>query len=76
MPKRASLSYRQVVQLLRKHGFSKDRQEGSHQQWIGTVRGQPHIVTVIVEAKDYAPKTMKSMIRQSGLGENEWYGNE
>ena len=75
MPKRPPLSYRQVVQILRGHGFRMDRQEGSHQQWIGMVKGQPHIVTVIAKAKDYAPKTTKTMIRQSGLSENEWYGS-
>ncbi len=74
MPKRPRLSHRQVAQILRAHGFRLDRQDGSHQQWVGEVRGQPRVVTVIAGAKDYAPKTMKSMIRQSGLTEDEWYG--
>jgi predicted RNA binding protein YcfA (HicA-like mRNA interferase family) len=76
MPKRPSLTYRQVTRILRDRGFRLDRQDGSHQQWVGLVRDQPRVVTMIADAKDYAPKTMKSMIRQPVLTEHEWYGGE
>ncbi len=69
MPKRPSLSYRQVAQILQARGFKMDRQDGSHQQWVGHVKGEARVVTVIAGAKDYASKTM---IRQSGLTEDEW----
>ena len=73
MPKRPSLSYRHVIKILKRHGFKLDRQDGSHQQWVAHTKGKPRVVTVIAFKKDYAHKTMKAMIQQSGLTEDEWY---
>ena len=39
---------------------------------MGYVKGQKMRVTVIVNQKRFAPKTLKSMIEQSGLSEREW----
>ncbi|MEW6609193.1 MAG: hypothetical protein AB1414_17410 [bacterium] len=48
------------------------RQKGSHQQFVGYVKGKKRRVTVIVNQKIFAPRTITSMILQSGLNEQEW----
>ena len=63
---------REVENFLRSHGFKFARQKGSHRQYVGFVGGKKRRVTVIVGQKSFAPKTWKSMIRQSGLSEEKW----
>lgn len=66
------LTSREVERILRAYGFVLDRTSGSHQQFVGLVRDRKHTVTVIKNQKRFAPKTLASMIRQSGLTESEW----
>lgn len=66
------LTSRDVEKILKKFGFYKSRQKGSHIQFIGIVRGKKRRVTLIVNQSHFAPKTMKSMIEQSGLDEKNW----
>jgi len=66
------LTSREVERLLRHYEFVLDRIEGSHQQYIGFVREMKRRVTVIKNQKRFAPKTLATMIRQSGLTEQEW----
>ena len=73
MPEYPALSYRHIIRILRRNKFQLDRQDGSHQQWVGYIKGKHRVVTVIAHKKDYAPKTMRAMIEQSGLTKKEWY---
>ena len=66
------LDSREVERILKYYGFVFDRQRGSHQHFVGVIRGQERDVTVIARQKHFAPDTLKSMIRQSGLSEEEW----
>jgi predicted RNA binding protein YcfA (HicA-like mRNA interferase family) len=66
------LASREVERILQHHGFALKRISGSHQQFVGFVRGRRRKVTVIKNQKRFAPKTLASMIRQSGLTEQEW----
>ena len=64
-----TLSSKDVEKILKRHGFVLSRQKGSHQQFVGFVDGKKRRVTVIANQKSFAPGTLKSMIRQSGLSE-------
>lgn len=68
------LDSREVERILRRYGFTLDRAVRSHQQFFGVVREKKRRVTVIKNQKRYAPKTLATMIRQSGLTEQEWLG--
>ncbi len=67
-----TLSSRDIERILKAHGFILSRQRGSHQQFVGVIHGQKRRVTVIANQKSFAPGTVKSMIRQSGLSEEEF----
>ena len=67
-----TLSSKDIKRILERHGFVLSRQRGSHQQFVGLVHGKKHRVTVIANQKSFAPGTLRSMIRQSGLSENEF----
>lgn len=67
-----SLSSKDVEGILRKRGFTFLRQKGSHRQYVGFVGGRKQQVTVITGQKRFALGTLKSMIDQSGLSEQEW----
>lgn len=66
------LTSREVERILHSYAFVLDRVSGSHQQFVGFVRDRKHTVTVVKNQKRFAPKTLASMIRQSGLTEQEW----
>lgn len=63
------MKYRDIVRLLRDHGFELLRQDGSHRQYEGQVGGRRRLVTVAFHSAndDVAPKTLGSIIRQSSL---------
>ena len=63
------MKFRDFIRVLEQHGFVLDRQRSSHRIYKGKVRGRTHIVTVAYhrESDDILPKTLASMIRQSGL---------
>ncbi|MCD6532603.1 MAG: type II toxin-antitoxin system HicA family toxin [Deltaproteobacteria bacterium] len=65
-----------VRKLLRKAGFKKARQEGSHEQWEGHTKGQRRIVTVDSlgsKKETYGARLIQSMVNQSGLSKKEFY---
>ena len=66
------LSSQEIGKILTRNGFILSRQKGSHQQFVGLIHGQRRRVTVIANQKSFAPGTLKSMIRQSGLSEEEF----
>jgi predicted RNA binding protein YcfA (HicA-like mRNA interferase family) len=67
-----SLSSKDVERILKKNNFTLSRQKGNHQQFVGNVKGKKRRVTVIVNQRHFAPRTLKSIILQSGLTEREW----
>ena len=67
-----NLSSQEVARILVKFGFVISRQKGSHIQYIGVINGIKKRVTLIANQNSFTPKTMKSMIDQSGWTENDW----
>ena len=66
------LSSKDIEKILKRHGFTLSRQKGSHQQFVGFIHGEKRRVTVVANQKDFAPGTLKSMIRQSGISEDKF----
>jgi len=71
-PSLRQLTSREVERVLLKAGFRMARQAGSHQQFVGFIKGEKRRVTVIADKKSFKLSTLKAMIRQSGLSEAEW----
>jgi len=67
-----ALDSKNIERILRRYGFLLDRSKGSHQQFVGFVRGKKRRVTVVTRQDRFTVKTLASMIRQSGLSEQEW----
>ena len=68
-------TYRDVTNFIKENGFSYDGPlKGSHEGWVklGT-NGEPdRIVEVNFSHRSYPPKTLKIMIRQSGIDRKKW----
>lgn len=75
MLKHRRLSSKDVEKVLRRNGFELVAQKGSHKQFKGFVKGRKRRVTVLADRKTFHPKTLKSMIRQSGLDEEEFFND-
>ena len=73
MPGYPKLSSKDIEKILLKHGFKFVSQKGSHRQFKGIVKEKKRRVTVLADRKSFHPKTLKSMIRQSGLTEEEFF---
>ncbi|MCH7677485.1 type II toxin-antitoxin system HicA family toxin [candidate division KSB1 bacterium] len=67
-----ALKSTEVQRILKRNGFKLTRTKGSHQQFQGVIEGRKKRVTVIANQKRFNPKTIASMIRQSGLSEDDW----
>jgi len=68
-------SYRDVTDFLKDNGFSFfEELKGSRQAWIKLQDGgEPdRIVEISFRQGNYTERTMKSIIRQSGIAESEW----
>lgn len=72
MPIRA-LSYRQVVRKLQKAGFHEVHQRGSHVKFAKVTVSGVRTVTV-PRHSEIALGTMKSILRQAGISEEEFEG--
>lgn len=65
-------TYRDVVAFLKEKGFNfYTEREGSHEAWIN------HSTECVVEInfharKSFPPRTLETMIRQSGVSKREW----
>jgi predicted RNA binding protein YcfA (HicA-like mRNA interferase family) len=59
------VSWRQVERVLRKLGYTFDRQRGSHRVYV---RAQPPDTIAVPQHREIAKGTLKSIIRQLGLG--------
>jgi hypothetical protein len=68
-------TYRDVTDFLKENDFEFFRPlESSHESWIKFGHeGEPNrIVEVNFSHKSYPPKTLKIMIRQSGIDQKKW----
>jgi hypothetical protein len=68
-------NYSDVTDFLRENGFSFFKElAGSHEAWIKlSENGEPdRIVEVNFTHGSYPVKTLKTMIRQSGIDQDEW----
>ena len=68
-------SFQHVTDFLKENGFSFfEELKGSRQAWIKLQDGgEPdRIVELNFRAGEYPVKTMKSIIRQSGIAEGDW----
>jgi len=71
---RINISSKEVERVLRKHGFQiVGRKGGSHQQFKGIINAKKRRVTVLANKKDFDIKTFRSMVRQSGIKENDFF---
>lgn len=63
-----------IIKLLKRHHFVHSHTRGSHFYYVGAVGGKSRLVCVPVHGKSSTihPKTLKGIIRQSGLSEHEW----
>ena len=68
MPKLPRVRPREVIKALEKAGFVFIKQSGSHRIYVKGKLG----VTVAYHNKDLKPKTFKHIIKQSGLGLEEF----
>lgn len=63
----------EVKRFLPDYNFSLNHVEGSHYFYRGTINGIIHQVCIPFHGKkSIHPKTMKSIILQSGINQNEW----
>jgi predicted RNA binding protein YcfA (HicA-like mRNA interferase family) len=69
MTKLPVVSGRECVKALEKAGFHVDRQKGSH---IMLYRDDPAILVVVPNHKELDRGTLKSIIRQAGLSDEEF----
>jgi predicted RNA binding protein YcfA (HicA-like mRNA interferase family) len=68
-------NYRNVTDFLKSRGFNFYKElGGSHQAWIKKgCSGAPNkVVEINFTHRAYPPGTLKTIIRQSGIAENEW----
>ena len=68
-------TYREITAFLKEHGFSfLEPLKGSHGRWSkqGENSEADRIVEVNFSHSAYPPKTLKTMIRQSGIEVKEW----
>lgn len=63
-------SYRDVTDFLKERGFEyKENRKGSHEAWVNF---ETNKIVEINISKAYPPKTLQTMIRQSGIEQKEW----
>jgi predicted RNA binding protein YcfA (HicA-like mRNA interferase family) len=69
-------NYRKVTNFLTEQGFKYQKPlKGSHQAWIkhGEHGAPARRVEVSIPYNSYHPKTVKNMIRQSGIDKTTWF---
>jgi predicted RNA binding protein YcfA (HicA-like mRNA interferase family) len=68
-------NYRDVTRFLKEKGFELSHaMKGSHQAWVKLdENNEPQtFVEVSINQKGYPPKTLRTMILQSEISEDEW----
>ena len=65
-------SYKDVTGFLRDHGFEfMENRKGSHEAWINK-ENQAIVDINFHGSKEFPPRTLETMIRQSKLDKKEW----
>jgi len=65
-------SYKDVTEFLKDHGFEfKENKKGSHEAWIHN-ETQAIVDINFNGSKEFPPRTLETMIRQSKLDKKEW----
>ena len=68
-------TFNDVAKLLKENGFVFNYTNGSHYYYIGSKGGKLRQVTVPFHGnKSINPRTLKSIIVQSGMTKEEWVG--
>jgi len=70
---RINISSKEIEKVLRKYGFQIAGRKGSHQQFKGLINGKKRRVTVLGNKKDFDIKTFQSMVRQSGMKDQNFF---
>jgi len=66
-------TFSDVEKFLKEYHFTHTHTEGSHYYYTGVYGGQPRIVRVPFHgSKSFKPRTLKGMIKQSGIPQNIW----
>jgi predicted RNA binding protein YcfA (HicA-like mRNA interferase family) len=66
-------SFNDVVKFLKDYGFGLNHTRGSHYYYVGMVNGKLQQVCVAFHGnKVIKPRTLKSIILQSGISKKEW----
>ena len=76
MPKYRALKYREVITALKNLGFKQESGTGSsHQTWLLAKDKTHYAVTVAFHGgnEEFKPKTLASIIRQSGFSKELFY---
>jgi len=67
-------TFTDVEKFLKQHGFIYAHAKGSHYFYTGHYGGQPRIVQVPFHgSKTLKPRTLKGIIKQSGILKEEWF---
>ena len=62
-----------VIKFLKQNDFKHSHTRGSHFYYVGKVDGKDHQVCIPVHGgSSIHPKTLKSIIVQSGISDKEW----
>lgn len=62
---------RDVVDFLKEHGFQfYENRKGSHYAYINKTTS--NVVEINIPKDSYVPRTLETMIRQSGLSKSVW----
>lgn len=68
-------TFGEIVRFLKKHGFMYSYARGSHHFYIGFQEGLSRQVMVPFHGnnKTLKPRTMRSIILQSGISKEDWF---
>jgi len=69
MSNNPSLTPRKIASILKQHGFVIDRMNGSHQIWLHPVSRKR--VVVPFHKKDLPMGTLRSILKQAGIGQDQ-----
>ena len=70
-PKQRRLSTDEVLKTLKRNGFEKVSQKGSHQKWKNFKTGK-QVIVAYHKGKQIPIGTLKSIIEGSGINKEDW----
>ncbi len=66
-------TFSEVVEILKKNGFTYSHARGSHYFYVGNNNHEPRIVQVPFHgSKVLKPRTFKAVVKQSGIDLKAW----